>query len=220
MVYIGGKKIFPKLLLEAQQSLGKPNAETEDTFVQISLMILEKVDGIKITPKLPVYNRTYYNKYKFNTRLRNATKSIEKDIETLNTVNVLTTSEIITENNDSIEPLDLTSFNDNNDNERDRDKISDVKNYVATHFQQSENTFISNAPQMPKKLPESFPTVHRPLHAKNSIAGINYNFVHASGSILIEKKMLRKTNKNGSPELAKMQTIGLPPSKTRAKIGT
>ena len=122
------------MLLEAQQSLGKPNAETEDMFVQMSLMILEKVDGIKITPKLPVHNRTYYNKCKFNTRLRNETKSIEKYIETLNAVNVLTTSEIISENNDSIEPLDLTSFNDINDNERDRYKMSAVKNYVATHF--------------------------------------------------------------------------------------
>ena len=34
-------------------------------------MILEKVDGNKITPKLPVYNRTYYNKYKFNKRVGN-----------------------------------------------------------------------------------------------------------------------------------------------------
>ena len=147
-------------------------------------------------------NRTYYNKYKFNKRVRNATKSIEKDIETLNAVNVLTTSEIITEDNDSIEPLDLTSFNDNNDNQRDRDKMSTIKKYVTTHFQQSENTIISCVPQMLKNLTEAFPTVHIPLHAKHSIARINCNFFHASDSILIKKSM-RKTNKNGSLELTK-----------------
>ena len=68
------KKLFPKLLLEAKQSLGKRNAETEDTFIQMSLLILEKVDGKKITPKLPACNRTYYNKHKFNKRVRDATK--------------------------------------------------------------------------------------------------------------------------------------------------
>lgn len=195
------KKLFPKLLLKAQQSLGKAEAETEDIFVQMSLMTLEKVDGNKIMPKLPVHNRTYYSKYKFNKRVRNATKTIEKDVETLNAVNILTTSEIITENNDSLEQLDLTSFNDNNDDERDcnnndderdREKTSAAKNYVATHFQQSENAMVSSTPQMPKNLPETFPTIYRPLHMQPSVAGINYNFVNSSASIHVKKNIREK----------------------------
>ena len=54
--------------------LGNPNYESEDIFVQMSMMSIDKVDGIIMCPKLPLYNRTYYNKHKFNTRVRNDTK--------------------------------------------------------------------------------------------------------------------------------------------------
>ena len=45
------------------------------------MTILDKVERINITPKLSIYNRTYYNKYKFNRRVRSATKEIEKEIK-------------------------------------------------------------------------------------------------------------------------------------------
>ena len=61
--------------------LGKQNSKSEDICVQISMTILDKVERINITPKLSIYNRTYYNKYKFNRRVRSATKEIEKEIK-------------------------------------------------------------------------------------------------------------------------------------------
>ena len=78
-----------------------------------------------------------------------------------------------------------------------------MQNYVTTHFHQSENTIISNTPQMPKILPEVFPTAHRPLHAKHSIAGINYNIVHNSDSILIEKRVRKKDKQKRKPRTCK-----------------
>ena len=83
--------------------LGNPNNESEDIFVQMTMMILDKVDGISMHPKLTVCDRTYYKKYKFNTRVRNATKEIEKEIEILNSVNIFNTAVVNNEYEDAAE---------------------------------------------------------------------------------------------------------------------
>ena len=82
------KKLFPKLLLNAQHAC--QNGSNDDVFEHMTYSILPKVDGIKITPKLPVYNRLYYNRFTFNQRVRASAENMSDSKSALNALNVLT----------------------------------------------------------------------------------------------------------------------------------
>ena len=74
---------------------------------------------------------------------------------------------------------------------------------------------------MPKTMPETLPTVHRPLHVQHSIAGINYNLVHGSGSILIKKNVRSKDKQKRKPRTCKKcKQSNCPLAKPGPKLAT
>ena len=113
------KKLFPKLLLNAQHAC--QNGSNDDVFEHMTYSILPKVDGIKITPKLPVYNRLYYNRFTFNRRVRASAENMSDSKSALNALNVLTSLKHV----QTIEPLQT---------EDDTNSIPDTLNEDATDF--------------------------------------------------------------------------------------
>jgi hypothetical protein len=94
------KKIFPKLLLAAQQAFSK-NEDGLDNYMCIA--ILPYVNGKTVTPKLPVYCRLFRTKFSHNGRVRAAAKSMVAESGALRVVNILT----------STQPLQEDSLSDN-----------------------------------------------------------------------------------------------------------
>ena len=72
------KKLFKRLV--AAQS-GSTN------FEQMALDWCDKVDGVKVFPKLPVYLRTYFQKVERIDRIKDAVRSAKKGQEFLSALN-------------------------------------------------------------------------------------------------------------------------------------
>ena len=177
------KKLFPKLLLNAQHAC--QNGSNDDMFEHMTYLILPKVDGIKITPKLPVYNRLYYNRFTFNRRVRASAENMSDSKSALNALNILTSLKHV----QTIEPLQT---------EDDTNSIPDTLNEDATDFAvltgdgshqniKQVDTCIQKLKKkfppldegchlmpamMPDRLPPIDPETFRPVHSIPYVAGM------------------------------------------------
>ena len=72
------KKLFKRLVA----------AQSDSTdFKQMALDCCDKVDGVEVFPKLPVYLRTYYQKVERIDRIKDAVRSAKKGQELLSALN-------------------------------------------------------------------------------------------------------------------------------------
>jgi hypothetical protein len=179
------KKIFPKLLLAAQQACQKDEDAMDD---HICNAILPYVNGTTVTPKLPVYCRLFRKRYSHNRRVRDAAKSMVVESGGLSAVNILT----------STQPLQADSLSDNEMvaeipaidihhaaiNAHNSASLSPQldhpilqtpnpsteKNYINIHFGQRMMK------PMPAMMPTRFPMIDRnnfqPLYATTFVGGM------------------------------------------------
>ena len=175
--------------------------ESDDVFEHMCYSILNKVDGIHIFPKLPVYNRLHYKCYKYNPRVKGATKAIIEKMKGIDAINILTS---IVENHTDVElandNVESTTCNENNN---DTAQMEIVHTNKVTHIVESIFPPIpANAqllpPSMPQQLPNILPATCRPFHSPMYVAGIPIG--HEVQHILIDdngppKKRVRSGDK-------------------------
>ena len=166
------RELYPKLLLQEQQNGGT----IEDQNLRISIAILPFVNGV-VTPKIPVYNRLYANKFSKRQRITASQKEMKAKVDALAGINILTEIDDMEEFVDTSDDAnaggeDQIDFEVDTEQAQSEKRKCEAIQFAKESFPQSKHARLLPA-IMPRPIPYSNPYAFQPIYNRvNFVASL------------------------------------------------